>query len=157
MKNHVWRPLLVAIGGIVLVLIVRTLLVPGDFGVHERGYMYGWHRKGNEAEWKKVSVKYRTAEACKECHEQNYKAIKASPHAEINCENCHGPLESHPDKPARLVIDRERTLCLRCHLKLNYKASDRGGLPGINPDTHNPGVACVLCHNPHSPSREVHK
>lgn len=157
MKNHVWRPLLVAVCGIVLMLIVRMVLVPNDFGAHERGYMYGWHRKSNEAEWKAVRVKYRGAETCRECHDDNYKAIKSSPHADISCENCHGPLDGHPDKPAKLAIDKERSLCLRCHLKLPYMASDRGSLPGINPDSHNPGLACVVCHNPHSPSREVRK
>lgn len=157
MKNHIWRPLLVALGGIILVLTIRTILVPKDFGAHERGYMYGWHRKGNEAEWKAVTVKYRTSEACKECHDDNYRAIKASAHADISCENCHGPLGRHPDNPAKLAIDKERSLCLRCHLRLPYAASDRGSLPAIDADRHNPGLACVLCHNPHSPSREVRK
>ena len=50
---------LVVIGIIALVLAARTVLVPKDFGVHERGYMYGWYRKGNIEDWKKnVQVKY---------------------------------------------------------------------------------------------------
>ena len=53
MKNHVYRPLFVVIGIVVLILVARPFLVPKDFGVGERGYMYGWHRKGNEQDWKK--------------------------------------------------------------------------------------------------------
>lgn len=162
MKSHVWRPFYVALAIIALMLIMRIFLVPSDFGVHERGYMYGWHRKSDEAEWLKVSVKYKTAEACKECHKHNYNDIKTSLHAAISCENCHGPLFDHPKDPMGLSIDRSRQLCLRCHLRLPYKASDRGSLKGINPDTHNPGAECVMCHVPHNPKpmnqkREVRK
>jgi len=156
-KSHVWRPLFVALGIVALILMVRTVLVPSDFGIHEQGYMYGMHRKSNEAEWKSVKVKYQGSDACKECHERNYKDIKESPHMDISCENCHGPILGHPKDPVGLTIDRSRQLCLRCHLKLPYKASDRGGLKGINPDTHNPEAECILCHYPHNPTREVRK
>ena len=90
-KSHVWRPLYVVLLIIVGVLVVRKILVPADFGVGARGYMYGWHRPSNEEDWKKVSVKYRTAEYCKGCHKEKYEEIKQSPHANINCENCHNP------------------------------------------------------------------
>ncbi len=151
MKSHVWRPFFVALGIVALILTVRMFLVPSDFGIYERGYMYGMHRKSNEAEWQAVKVKYKTAASCKECHEHNYSDIKASPHANISCENCHGPLLDHPKDPMGLSIDRSRQLCLRCHLILSYKASDRGSLKGINPDMHNPGAECVMCHVPHNP------
>jgi hypothetical protein len=150
-KSHVWRPFFVAVGIVALMLTLRSFLVPSDFGIHERGYMYGFHRKSNEAEWQAVKVKYKTAESCKECHEHNYNDLKSSPHADISCENCHGPLLDHPKDPPTLSIDRSRQLCLRCHLKLPYKASDRGSLKGINPDTHNAGAECVMCHVPHNP------
>lgn len=151
MKSHVWRPFFVALGIVALVLILRIFLVPSDFGIHERGYMYGWYRKSNEAEWKKVTVKYKNSGPCKECHEHNYNEIKKSFHTNISCENCHGPMGNHPEDPIGLKVDRSRELCLRCHLRLPYKASDRGGLKGINPDTHNPGAECVMCHVPHNP------
>jgi hypothetical protein len=32
--------------------------------------------------------------------------------------------------------------------------SNRGDIPGIDPETHNPGTNCVECHNPHNPSLE---
>ena len=151
MKNHVLRPVFVVIAVVVGIVFTRTLLVPGDFGVYERGYMYGWHRKSNEEEWKTVRVKYKTSKACPECHEDKYNAIKDSPHAMISCENCHGPSYDHPKDPLGLSIDRRRDLCIRCHSYLPYKASGRGDIPGINPETHYPQAECVLCHIPHNP------
>jgi hypothetical protein len=49
---HVLRPFFVFLAFVAIVLIVRFFYVPKDFGIHERGYMYGWHRKSNEEEWK---------------------------------------------------------------------------------------------------------
>lgn len=151
MGSHVWRPLYIAVALIALVLVARTFLVPDDFGVHERGYMYGWHRKGNEAEWKAMTVKYRTAAYCKECHEDKAESLARTPHGIISCENCHGPALNHPDDPPTLTIDRSRALCLRCHAALTTPTSGRANIAGINPDTHNPGAECTLCHDPHNP------
>ncbi|HTG82162.1 MAG TPA: cytochrome C, partial [Geobacteraceae bacterium] len=72
MKNHVWRPLYVALAIVLLILTARLFLVPKDFGVWERGYMYSWHRKGNEADWRAVKVKYKTTVYCKECHAREF-------------------------------------------------------------------------------------
>ena len=155
MKNHIWRPLYVVLAIVFLVLLLGTILVPKDFGIHERGYMYGWHRKANEADWKAVAVKYKTGSYCKECHPDNYRDIKDSPHGRIMCENCHGPALGHPKDPPTLTIDRSRQLCLRCHARLPYKTSGRGNIRGIDPATHNPEAECVLCHYPHDPRLEA--
>ena len=40
MKNHVFRPLIVFIGIVILILAARLVLVPKDFGIGQRGYMY---------------------------------------------------------------------------------------------------------------------
>lgn len=151
MKNHVLRPLFVTIGIIVLILLVRMVYVPKDFGVHERGYMYGWHRKGNENDWKNFKVKYQGTAYCKECHSDKYDSIIKSPHKIIPCEDCHGPAIDHPSDPPKLTIDKSRALCLRCHYPLPYPTSGRANIPGIDPDVHNPGMECATCHNPHNP------
>jgi len=156
-KSHVWRPLFIVLGVVVLMMLARVVLVPKDFGIGERGYMYGWHRKGNEAEWKAVKVKYQTSSYCKDCHQDKYDDIRQSPHATIQCENCHGPGLDHPDDPPTLTIDRHRDLCIRCHALLPYKASGRGAIRGINPKTHHPEAECTLCHYPHNPKREVRR
>lgn len=154
MKSHVWRPLYAVIGIVALILIARVFVVPEGFGVHERGYMYGWYNKADEGFWKKVTVKYKSSDYCKDCHSDKYSSIMQTPHAIIQCENCHGPAMDHPENPARLSIDKSREQCLRCHSRLPYPTSDRAKIRGVEPDKHNPGIECVACHNPHKPSLE---
>ena len=154
MNNHVFRPLLVVIGLVVIVLVIRPFYVPKDFGIHERGYMYGWYRNSNIEDWKKVTVKYQGKEYCTTCHPDKTESIDRTPHAIIQCENCHGPALEHPSDPPKLAVDRSRDQCLRCHAKLVYPSSGRAQIRGIDPDKHNPDVECVMCHNPHKPSLE---
>ncbi len=151
MKSHAYRPLFVVLAVVGMIFLARVLVVPDDFGAHESGYMYGWHRKGNEEDWKNFKVKYRTMEYCKDCHYENHAALAGGPHAIIECENCHGPAVDHPAEPARLEINRTRRQCLRCHAYLPYEASGRTVIPPIEDREHNPGTECVTCHNPHKP------
>ncbi len=154
MKNHVLRPLWVAIVLITALLVVRHFMVPSDFGVNGKNFTYGYHRLGNIQDWKDFKVKYKGKEYCKECHEENYNDIMSSPHKIIQCENCHGPAIDHPENPESLTINTERALCLRCHASLPYQNTNRGRLKGIDPVEHNSGTACVECHNPHKPNLE---
>jgi ribosomal protein S27E len=145
----------VVIGIVAVILIARLLYVPKDFGVHEQGYMYGFHRLGNEAEWKAFKPKYKFDTGyCEGCHDDKVKAISASPHSIIPCEDCHGPALDHPDNPPKLEINRSREQCMRCHVFLPYPTSGRSNIRGIDPETHNPGVECPDCHNPHHPNLE---
>jgi hypothetical protein len=154
-KNHVWRPLYIVLAVVALILLARLVIVPKDFGYYERGYMYSWHRKGNEAEWKAVKVKYRTNAYCKDCHRDKYDDLVKSPHAAIMCEDCHGAALDHPKDPPTLTIDQSRDLCVRCHFYLPYPGSGRSKIRGINPETHHPEAECILCHYPHNPTREA--
>ncbi len=158
MKNHVLRPLIVVLGIVALILVARILYVPDDFGIGKRGYMYGWHRRGNEGDWKNFRVKYQGTDYCKDCHENNYSSIRKTPHRIVPCEDCHGPagrpdgvVHYDPDKLPKFPIDRSRALCLRCHYPLPYQQSKRSKIRGIEPDKHNPDIECSACHNPHSP------
>jgi hypothetical protein len=154
MKNHVLRPLWVIIGAVALLLLVRHFMVPADFGVHGENFTYGFHRKSNIDEWKNFTVKYRGREYCSECHAEKVLQNAASSHARIQCENCHGPALEHPKHPERLAIDTGRGLCLRCHAFLPYPDITRSEIKSVSPAEHNPGLACVVCHNPHNPSLE---
>ncbi|BCS56003.1 cytochrome c3 family protein [Geobacter sp. SVR] len=151
MKNHVLRPLYVALALVGFILFVRKLLVPVDFGIYERGYMYGWHRKSNEAEWKGVRIKYKTDKGCRDCHRDKYEEISKSGHSIISCENCHGPRYEHPKDPPGLTVDRSRGLCVRCHAHIPYMTGGRGDIPGIDPEKHYPQAECVMCHLSHNP------
>lgn len=155
MKSHVWRPLLVVIGLALLIFAAGQLYVPADFGAQERGYMYGYHRAGNEQEAQKLVVMYRGNEACRDCHAEKLAKLVPSRHHRIPCEDCHGPIGNHPDNPPKLAIDRSRELCLRCHAGLSMPSSQRNDLPRIDNLKHNPGTPCSDCHNPHHPELEA--
>ena len=150
---HALRPLYVVVALVAIIFIARFFLVPADFGINESGYMYGYHRKGNIEEWKAFPAKYKGAESCKACHPSVEQKTVSSGHKIITCENCHGPALQHPSNPSKLTLDRSRGLCLRCHTYLPYPASQRADIRGIDPDRHNPGQECVLCHNPHEASK----
>lgn len=152
---HVLRPLYVILALVAVILIVRSLLVPKDFGIQERGYMYGWYRLGNEKEWKAFKVKFRGWNYCQDCHTKQVHQVGASRHSIIECENCHGPAQDHPAEPPKLLLDRGRELCLRCHTFLPYPSSQRSEIKGINPEAHNPGGKCVACHDPHKASKPM--
>ncbi len=151
MKSHAIRPLYIVIAIVVVILVARAAIVPEDFGIQEEGYMYGWHRKSDEEFWKQFKVKYKGREYCKDCHSENFETIMQTPHAIIQCENCHGPAIDHPEEPAKLEIDKSRAQCLRCHGKLPYAESGRAWIRGIDNDKHNPDLECAMCHNPHKP------
>lgn len=156
MKNHVLRPLWVAIAFVALVFLARYFLVPSDFGVQGESFTYNYHRKSNVQEWKDFQVKYLGSDVCVECHSENGESLMASPHAIIECENCHGPGVDHPETedPAAMTVDTSRLLCIRCHADLNYPGTARAAMPGINPNEHNVDSECVECHNPHNPDLE---
>lgn len=150
---HVLRPLYVILAIAAIIMIIRVFVVPDDFGIHEKGYTYGWYRKADVEEWKSIAVKYRGSEYCQTCHIDEKKKVLSSRHKIIECENCHGPALEHPANPPKLARDRSRELCLRCHTYLAYPTSLRSEIKGIDPDRHNPGLECVLCHNPHEASK----
>lgn len=156
MQNHVLRPLWVAIVFVACILAARWFLVPEDFGVHGQSFTYNFHRAGNVQEWKDFPLKYRGRLVCVECHSDKGDKLTASAHAAIQCENCHGPGADHPETgdPAAMIIDRSRPLCLRCHADLAYPRTSRANIPGIDPDVHNTGFACVECHDAHDPNLE---
>ncbi len=156
---HVLRPLYVFLALAAVIFLAGTAVVPRDFGIHERGYMYGWFREGNIQDWKNVQPKYRGRDDCRDCHAGAAQEVQSSPHKIIECEDCHGPAREHPSEPPKLSIDRSRALCLRCHAYLAYPTSQRSQIKGIDPEEHNPGAECAGCHNPHQamkPEQEEH-
>lgn len=152
MKNHVLRPLWVALAFVAFVLAARYIIVPKDFGVQGASFTYNFHRAGNVGEWQAFPVKYRGTEVCAECHAEQGEALAASGHGIIQCENCHGPGTDHPEteNPQSVTIDRSRALCLRCHADLGYPAGGRINIPAIDSGEHHADKECAACHNPHT-------
>jgi hypothetical protein len=136
------------------ILLFRLGYVPADFGVQERGYTFGFHRLGNEQEWKDFPDKYKESRYCAECHDEKAATWESAAHGIIPCENCHGAAFAHPDDPEKLTVDRSREQCLRCHARLHMPSSGRSAIPGIVPAQHHPDSACADCHDPHNPSLE---
>ncbi|MDH3620435.1 MAG: nitrate reductase cytochrome c-type subunit [Gammaproteobacteria bacterium] len=156
MKRHVLHPLWVAIGVVGLILFARLLLVPDDFGVHGDSFTYNYHRLGNIEEWKNFPVKYQGTGTCLECHKDNARTHRRSPHKRVQCENCHGPAGNHPDDVEFLPLNKERAMCLRCHADLRYPESTaRSNLPAIVDRHHKRRRECVSCHDPHDPREDV--
>lgn len=156
MKNHVYRPLVLVIVFVAIILGARALYVPEEFGAHETGYRFGWHNKANEQYWKDFKVKYMPKDYCQGCHPEKWDEIMDTPHKIISCQNCHAKegvvAADHPATTPKMAIDRTREQCLRCHAKLPTMGSGRASITkSINNEEHNPGNMCVDCHNPHSP------
>jgi hypothetical protein len=87
---------------------------------------------------------------CVECH-SDINDVKANGyHRGLSCETCHGPAAKHADDPESVKppAPRDRKFCPVCHA---YDSARPTGFPQINPDSHNPGRACITCHNPHDP------
>jgi predicted CXXCH cytochrome family protein len=151
-RNHFWRPLLVVVLLLVVLVVFRAVYVPEDFGIHG-SYTFNYYRQANISEWQSVSVKYQGREYCATCHKTNYDLIMAGPHSVIQCENCHGPGTGHPETVKKLTPGNSRQLCFRCHSYLPYNGSGRAVVPGIDLNApHAPlGMECYSCHNPHQP------
>ncbi len=155
MKRHVLHPLWVAIGLVGVIFIARQFLVPDDFGVHGDSFTYNYYRLSNVQEWKDFEIKYRGRDSCRECHADNVRAHRRAPHKRVECENCHGPSGNHPDDVEFLPLNKERSMCLRCHADLDYPNTARADLPAIVDRRHKRGRECVECHNPHDPREDV--
>ena len=156
MKSHILRPIYILIVVVIAGLVARSFFVPADFKAVDGDYKYQWHRVGSEDFWKNFTVKYKGTTYCADCHTDKFDLIKVSKHAMIQCENCHGAALDHPENPEKLVVDKSRELCLRCHAKLPYRPVTYTALPKGNiafkmqdPDEHNPEYQCVECHDVH--------
>jgi predicted CXXCH cytochrome family protein len=145
----------ISIVGVAGLIGARMIIAP-SFTAVNNDYRYQWHRVANEQEWKDFKVKYQGNAYCKDCHSDQAGKVAASVHAKVQCENCHGPAVEHPDKLPKLVVDKGRNSCLRCHASLPYRPVVYAELPKgtiqlkmINPDEHNSEVQCADCHDPH--------
>jgi hypothetical protein len=142
--NHVLRVLGLFAAGFAAFVVVRHFMIPGDFGV------YGFYRAGALDDAMKLPVMHAGETVCLDCHPDVGLARRASRHAHLRCEACHGPLARHATgavdaKPPAL---NPRLLCLRCHTK---QPGLPAGFPNIDPADHMGDGPCADCHQPHSP------
>jgi len=138
-------PLLVMVAAILGGLIAaRALLIPDSFGD------YGHYRADATDENAAQDMVYAGAQVCGDCHDDLYEAKSTSHHRGVACESCHGPALAHVEAPDEFTpsVPRGRGFCPVCH---GYNPARPTGFPQIIPELHNPGKACISCHDPHHP------
>ena len=102
-------------------------------------------------------------EACKDCHEEQFKAFSHTSHAQLStisswkgkvtgCEACHGPGKAHAEEgdPAKIISFKNKSsketseTCLTCHAGKEEHNNFRRGEHWRN------DIGCTDCHSPHS-------
>jgi hypothetical protein len=142
-KEHLVRMAGLFLAGVLVFLIVRALLVPGDF------HQYGHFRTGALADSAARAATYAGREACASCHSDVLEARKGSRHDAIGCEACHGALSAHASDPGvKPERPEAQPLCLGCHRKDGARPKN---FPQVIPEDHMGGEACGTCHKPHHP------
>lgn len=136
---------LLFVAAIAALIAARILLIPKSFG------KYGHYRAAAVDEIAARPINYAGYQVCGECHDDIYAVKENSNHRGLSCEVCHGPAARHVDAPDEYVPDapRGRGYCPLCH---GYNPSRPTGFPQIITALHNPGKACMTCHNPHAPT-----
>lgn len=159
--GHVLRVAAVFFFALLAFLVLRSILIPKDFGV------YGFYRAGALDDIKARPPAFAGRAACEECHAGTYdppdtdaKAVelaktdpvKDNKHVTLKCEACHGPLAFHVDDPEKPItkVGTDK-LCLRCHLELKGRPSAQ---PQVLPGYHGDNDPCVSCHKPHRPKTD---
>lgn len=131
---------------VVAFIIVQQLSIPKAFGA------YGFYRGDNVQEWVSMSPNYSTAgtATCSTCHADKVTLKDVGPHASVNCESCHLAAGKHTQVTfdAKPVKDSTREACLSCHEKQVARPET---IRQIDGSQHNLGMACITCHDPHSP------
>ena len=142
--GHLFRMAAVFAAGFVIFVAVRGLFVPRTFG------QYGHYRGAALAEIAAKPVMFAGHRACESCHTDVFEVKSKGVHAHVACESCHGPLAKHADDPTSLQplkVD-VAVLCIRCHEANLAKPKT---FPQVVSADHSGGVACDVCHRPHSP------
>lgn len=135
---------LIFLSAIAALVIARELFVPETFGD------IGHYRAASVGEIAALPIVYAGSEACYDCHDDIVDTKKQSNHKGVSCEACHGPAAQHIEAPDEFTprAPRGRGYCPLCH---GYNPSRPSGFPQVIAQSHNPGKACMTCHEPHNP------
>ncbi|HEU0253479.1 MAG TPA: multiheme c-type cytochrome, partial [Pyrinomonadaceae bacterium] len=106
---------------------------------------------------------YIGSDACKDCHEDQFKAFSHTSHAQLTkisswknkltgCESCHGPGKAHAEEgdPAKIISFKTKSskeiseTCLGCHAGREEHNNFRRGEHWRN------DIGCTDCHSSHT-------
>ena len=142
--DHVLRVAALFGIGFVAFLLIRSVLVPADFG------RLGFFRAGALNDVRARPVVFAGETSCVDCHGPVAEERQPSKHAAVRCEACHGPLNKHAEgelDPLPPKLD-SRKLCATCHTKL---AGRPAWFPQVVIADHAGDAECTACHQPHHP------
>ena len=162
-SKHIWRAVILLLGGAAFIVSGRHFLVPESFG------KIGHFRYDSIGEYRDKPVMHGNDVSCQKCHADQFAAHEQGKHQAVRCENCHGPVALHADKDKKIGdarVTRSWELCAYCHQPLASRPKDfpqvnfrdhmnqflaKEGLP---PKDTAPPRICFLCHDPHDPLKE---
>jgi len=113
-KEHLVRMAVLFLGGTLLFVILRAVMVPSGFGE------YGHYRPGALDDNRSLPIQYAGRTVCADCHPDVVEARAGGKHEAIGCEACHGALAAHAegrteDKPAP-ADHSPAGACTECHM-----------------------------------------
>ena len=149
-QTAVFRAGLLLIFIVLIFGILRQLAIPKSFG------QYGYYRGDNIGEWVSRDQNYALGnKTCVPCHAQEVNQTAQAEHGQIDCQSCHGPLESHVRKPSEShpKIAGTAELCGACHRELLGRSKEL--VPTVKVGEHSGGLDCTRCHNPHEPWAKI--
>jgi hypothetical protein len=146
-----WKgALALAVGGVVLVVGLASLVVVVPWVYDE----YGYHPAENARSWAALTPQYADSALCQQCHATQHAPWQAGQHAVVACESCHGPLAEHaataPETapPGSLAIEQPpKGLCALCHEQGPGRPL---GFPVVDLTLHYAGAPCLGCHDSHA-------
>jgi DmsE family decaheme c-type cytochrome len=149
------------------VKIIKSLLLCASLAV-----VFMWLASGSSSQSVKTGQSkpamysagdYVGSEACKDCHEDQFKAFSHTSHAELatiaswkgkvtGCEACHGPGRAHlaEGDPTKIISFKNKSAkatsetCLSCHAGKEEHNNFRRGEHWRN------DIGCTNCHAPHA-------
>ncbi len=142
--EHLGRLAIVVVVVFLVSLLIRAHFVPKSFG------RYGHYRANALSELSAQPISYGGHQVCQTCHDDVAALKAAGMHKGVNCEACHGPLEKHIEDPGSVKprLPDTTMLCPSCHQANIAKPRN---FPQVVSEEHSNGVACKVCHQPHSP------
>ena len=143
-SGHLFRLAAVFAAGFILLVVARGFLLPKSFG------QYGHFRGDAIREIAALPISFAGHETCENCHSEVLDVKKNGRHVNVRCEACHGPQARHAEDPGTAKPEKldAAVLCVRCHEANSARPKK---FPQVVSQDHSSGLACDMCHQPHSP------